>query len=228
MNGGWLPILGGQLVTRKLQNARVKKSFAPPSFVAPRRLARSRSAGFTLIEVMIALIVLVLGVLGAAGMTLASMRDSKQSGLRSQASSYAYELGDLMRANPPQYSRVLPPVVPVLLVDAEAVFTGTVPAAVSTCWNSSGCSPLQMAQNDFATWNAKVTGAGGLPNAAFKICHDAANMAANAAGFTTCDNLATSPLVVKMRWDEKLNNARGQAATGAVTPQYLMVVIRPY
>jgi type IV pilus assembly protein PilV len=170
-----------------------------------------RIAGFTLIEVMVALIVLVLGVLGAAAMTLTALRDGKQSGLRAQASALAYEAGDLMRANPGQ----------------ETIFTGSVPVGVATCY-STGCVPSDMAKNDFFEWNAKLTGTSGLPNGAFVICRDTANMNPPTSAFTACDNAATSPLVVKLRWDEKINYARGQTGTSATVPQYLAVIVQPY
>jgi type IV pilus assembly protein PilV len=255
MSGRLPPMLGGPVCERELQNARVKKSPADlccvptrvPMLASPTaptassrphahscvgpvaargRFARAdRAAGFTLIEVLIALIVLVLGVLGAAAMTLSSLKDTKQSGLRSQATMFAYEMSDIMRANAPQYSTTTPP---VLQVDTEAVFTGSAPAPVSACYDTGGCSRVQMAQNDYAAWSAKLTGSGGLPNGAAKICRDSHNVATTAAGFSTCDNNATSPLVVKLKWDEINNNARDATTKTAATTQYLMVVIQPY
>jgi type IV pilus assembly protein PilV len=191
-----------------------------------RSPARRRDRGFTLIEVMVALIVLVLGVLGAAAMTLNALRDNKQSGLRSQATALAYELGDLMRANAPIWSTASPP---VLLVDTEAVFTGAPPSSgIASCW-TTGCIPLDKAKNDFYEWNQKLVGAAAvLPNGAGKVCRDASNLTSTAAGYASCDGLATSPFVVKLKWDEKNNNARGAAAATAVTVAYLIVPIKPY
>ena len=220
MNGSCPPMLGGQPGARPPENARVKKSSALPAcpgLVRPSRARRaSRAAGFTLIEVLIALIVLVLGVLGAAGMTLASIRDAKQSGLRAQASALAYEVGDLMRANPGQ----------------EGVFTGGPGASVSGCWGA-GCSPSDMAKNDFYEWTQKLSGPNGLPNGSAVICHDATNLKVMA-----CDNNASAPLVVKLQWDEKNNQSRGALARGAtnddgtsastaVTTRIMAVVIQP-
>jgi type IV pilus assembly protein PilV len=189
----------------------VKKSPAS-SLVRSARGPRARIAGFTLIEVMVALIVLVLGVLGAAAMTLTAIRDSKQSSLRSQASALAYELSDLMRMSPGQ----------------QGIFTGAVPSAVPSCW-TTGCSPADMAKNNYYEWNAKLTGANGLPNGAAIICRDVANLGSDAPSYAAaCDGLATSPLVVKLRWDEKNNNARDAASPTAVQPAYLVVPIQPY
>jgi type IV pilus assembly protein PilV len=179
------------------------------------RVPRSRQAGFTLIEVMVALIVLVLGVLGAAAMTLNSLRDNKQSGLRSQATALAYEMGDLMRANP----------------TFEATFTGTPPsptAVTSSCY-TTGCAPSDMATSDYAQWVAKLTSTTapvyGLPNATWKICRDAANL----TSMTACDNLATSPLMVKLKWDEKYNNGTFVAdQSGNSNKPNLVLAMEPY
>ncbi len=192
-------------------------SFPPRRRPAPRRArAASREAGFTLIEVLVALIVLVLGVLGAAAMTLTSLRDGKQSGLRSQAAALAYEIGDIMRAN-----RIVSTAVPN---PAEAIFTGTPPTGgVGTCW-TTGCIPSDMATNDYYEWLQKLQGPNGLPNGQAVICHDATMLTT----FPACDNSANAPLVVKLRWDEKNNNARGATATTAVTPQLLVVTVQPF
>jgi type IV pilus assembly protein PilV len=210
MNGGWPPMLGGPFRSRAHQNDRVKKSPARslrPALLSGTGIAAS-AAGFTLIEVLIALIVLVLGVLGAAGMTLNSLKDTKQSGLQSQATALAYELSELMRANPGQ----------------ETSFTSGTQGSVSGCW-SSGCSPSDMAKNDYYEWYTKLTGTYGLPNGSAVVCHDATKLADPTLA---CDNAATAPLVVKLKWDEKNNNARGQAASGAITSRILVVTIKPY
>ena len=161
---------------------------------------------------MVALIVLVLGVLGAAAMTLTALRDGKQSGLRSQASALAYELGDMMRANR----------VPVT---NESIFTGPVPSFVTTCW-TTGCIPADMAKNDYYEWHQKLVGPGGLPNGEAVICHDSTKLADSY--YPACDGLATSPLVVKLKWDEKNNNARDAASPTSVTTRYLVVTLQPF
>ena len=173
---------------------------------------------------MVALIVLVLGVLGAAAMTLAAMRDTKQSGLRSQASALAYEVSDMMRANRPIYQSASPY---ALIFDSEAVFTGTQPTGpISTCW-TNGCVPSDMAKNDFYEWLLKVKGPNSvLPNGDAVICRDSTKLAD--ANYPACDGAATSPLVVKLKWDEKNNNARDASAPTAVTTRYLVVTIQPF
>ncbi len=55
--------------------------------------------GFTLAEVLVALLVLSIGLLGAAGLQLASLRSSQDAYLRSQASILALDMIERMRAN---------------------------------------------------------------------------------------------------------------------------------
>lgn len=61
--------------------------------------ARGRSGGFTLIEVLVALLVLSVGLLGIAGLQLTSLRSNHSAYLRSQATILAYDILERMRAN---------------------------------------------------------------------------------------------------------------------------------
>ncbi len=64
------------------------------------RVPRRRGlAGFTMIELLVALFVLAVGVLGLAGMRTASMQSVYGSYGRTQAVGLAYEVFDRMRAN---------------------------------------------------------------------------------------------------------------------------------
>lgn len=62
-----------------------------------RKALRQRGAG--LIEVMVAILVLAIGLLGIAGMQLVSLQNNHSAALRSQAVVLAYDALDRMRAN---------------------------------------------------------------------------------------------------------------------------------
>lgn len=66
--------------------------------VLDRSLAR-KSRGFTLVEVLVALVVLSIGLLGVAALQLTSLRSNHGSAMRSQATFLAYDIIDRMRAN---------------------------------------------------------------------------------------------------------------------------------
>lgn len=58
-----------------------------------------RQKGFSLLEVMIAVFVLAIGLLGVAGLQLVSMKSGQSAFLRSQATLLAYTIVDDIRAN---------------------------------------------------------------------------------------------------------------------------------
>ena len=60
----------------------------------------SGSGGFTLLEVLIALVVLSIGLLGIAALQGVGLRTSHGAHLSAQASLLAYDMADRMRANP--------------------------------------------------------------------------------------------------------------------------------
>ena len=55
--------------------------------------------GFTLIEIMVAVVVLAIGLLGLAGLQATSLRFNSSAYLRSQATNLAYAMADRMRVN---------------------------------------------------------------------------------------------------------------------------------
>jgi type IV pilus assembly protein PilV len=59
----------------------------------------SRSAGFTLLEVLVAILVLAIGLLGMARLQMTGMKSNHSAYLRSQASLLAYDITERMRAN---------------------------------------------------------------------------------------------------------------------------------
>jgi type IV pilus assembly protein PilV len=62
-------------------------------------LNRSRCAGFTMVEALVALVVLSIGLLGVAGLQLTGLRANSSAASRSQASYLADDIIDRMRAN---------------------------------------------------------------------------------------------------------------------------------
>lgn len=67
--------------------------------MAERKTVLKSVAGFSLIEVLVAMFLLVIGVLGAASMQLNALKYSQTSGARTQAAFLAYSIVDMMRAN---------------------------------------------------------------------------------------------------------------------------------
>jgi type IV pilus assembly protein PilV len=60
---------------------------------------RHRTAGLTLVEILIALLVISVGLLGVAGLHAMSLRNNYDALMRSHASALAGDIADRMRAN---------------------------------------------------------------------------------------------------------------------------------
>lgn len=113
--------------------------------VTPRfsktKLRPARSyAGVSLVEVLVALVVLSVGMLGIAALYVESLRSGRSALTRSQAVVLAADMADRIRANPSgrdNYAKT---------VDA----TGTIsPDCVQ---GGAGCAPATMAAHDIAVW----------------------------------------------------------------------------
>jgi type IV pilus assembly protein PilV len=62
-------------------------------------LSDRRCVGFTLLEVLIAILVLAIGLLGLAGLQVTGLRADHSAFHRSQATMLAYDILDVLRAN---------------------------------------------------------------------------------------------------------------------------------
>jgi type IV pilus assembly protein PilV len=109
-----------------------------PSYRSGGTPAQRRAAGFTLIEILVAMLVLAIGLLGIAAMQLRGLQYNHDAYLRSQISVLAYSMADRMRLN--------------RAVAASYASVFTVPATEPT-----GCTQSAVgATNDLACWRHEV------------------------------------------------------------------------
>ena len=69
------------------------------TLLVPKFQRRGAIGGFSLIEVLVAILVLSIGLLGLAGLQATSLRANDGAYLRTQATMLTYDLFDSMRAN---------------------------------------------------------------------------------------------------------------------------------
>jgi type IV pilus assembly protein PilV len=100
--------------------------------------------GLTLVEVLVALLVLSIGLLGIAALQLTGLRENTSALRHSQATWIAYEMADRMRAN-----RV------GIETDAYDSVT-TVGATSATCGSGASCSASDIATFDTFEWAQMV------------------------------------------------------------------------
>jgi type IV pilus assembly protein PilV len=109
------------------------------------RPARSRPPrGFTLLEVLIALLVMSIGLLGIGKMMIMSARANDSAYLRSQATALAYTMLDAMRAN---RATALVQGYDTLLV---------APHQWACAQAAPGCTGDRQAQNDLLLWTQSL------------------------------------------------------------------------
>lgn len=107
-----------------------------------------RMRGVTLVEVLIAVVVLSIGLLGASSLQLASRRANFESVQRSQATALAQDMIERMRANEVSLSDYT-------AAGAGRTLTGTTMPAVDC---TSPCTPAQLAAYDLYEWEQALDG----------------------------------------------------------------------
>jgi type IV pilus assembly protein PilV len=113
-----------------------------------------KHSGFTLIEVLIAVIILAAGLLGLAGMQAKGLSNNQSAYNRSQATQLAYDIADRMRANPVAAAAGLY-LSKDFLPSAATCATGDTPC--SACASAgSACTTTQMAVKDLFEWNQNL------------------------------------------------------------------------
>ncbi len=119
----------------------------------------STTGGFTLIEVLVAVLVLAIGLLGIAGLQAAGLQMNNSAYLRSQAAVLTQDLADRVRANTEGYQ-----------TGAYDIGDPSSVSQTSSCFTTAGCSSTQLAQSDVARWRAAVQSL--LPGGEGTICQD--------------------------------------------------------
>jgi len=167
-----------------------------------------RQSGFTLIEVLVAVIVLSIGLVGVAGLQVVSLQNNQGAFMRSQASALAYDLADRMRANVPGAN--------------AGLYDPTAKAATASCKSTTGCTTQQMAQNDLYEWDAAI--ATYLPEGQGFVCIDSTPNDGADSDDPQCDGTGTL-FAIKIWWDDNRDGTITVDNTPA-NPERLAITIQ--
>jgi type IV pilus assembly protein PilV len=107
----------------------------------------TRPSGFTLIEVLVALVVMAVGMLGIAGLYIESLRSGQMSVSYTNAVTLAASMADRIRANS----------AAAAAYTGFAVGNGTAGTAANNCVNGiADCNAAQLAVDDWFWWYEDV------------------------------------------------------------------------
>ena len=174
-----------------------------------------RCAGFTLVEVLVALFVVALGVAGAAAVQAVAVHAAGEAARLSDGTRLAASLAQRMRANPAAM-RLPDAANPYLQFDARA---GESIAASASCYAATGCSPVQMASFDLADTAEAL--AGRFPGGRMRVCRDAREPDAAGLLSWTCTDDPGAPVTIKLGWRSRQGDPEVPVvflALGAGTP----------
>jgi type IV pilus assembly protein PilV len=98
-----------------------------------------KSRGFTLVEVLVALVVMAVGLLGIAALYVEGLRAGRTASYRAAAVTLAGDMADRIRAN------------------RDGAYAGTGPGADNGCVNGGGdCSANELAADDWLRWRGDL------------------------------------------------------------------------
>ncbi len=188
-----------------------------PSSTATAR----KDAGFTLIEVLVAIVILSFGLLGMVGLQAASLRTNRDARLQSSAIVLAREMAEMMRGNKQVAIQINNN--PYLITKGVQPATDYCLAVGSTC-----ASAVESGQAEVTDWYARVNAE--LPGAVVAICADKVPYdPSTGAPVWACTPSAasgttiTDPIVIKIGWSRAAFKD-GQANDEATVPSIMLAV----
>lgn len=116
----------------------------------PAGRLRRRADGFSMIELLVAVFVMAVGVLGVVGLQLLSLQNNRNALLRAEAARLAYDMMDRIRANAD----------PAAGIDYDGVAIGDDPPAPRDC-RANNCTVGEMEAFDHAFWKCSLGGFNG-------------------------------------------------------------------
>lgn len=195
-------------------------------------MLKRQARGFTLLEILVALLVVALGLLGLSKMQALAISNTQIASVRSLISLQASSMAAAMQANRVYWASVIPPnsapgtaalVPPASFSVANGTVTdssGVLNATVSgNCKGSSttsaACTATQMAASDLQAWAANLNALFPSATAAF-ACSTGANVP------VTC--------TITINWQEKyvaLNRTTATGTSSQVATQSLTLYVTP-
>lgn len=188
-----------------------------------RPLTPPRQKGFTLIEVLVAVLILSFGMLGLVGMQAFALHNNRESRIYTQAINHARELAEMMRGNNQVATKTGS--------NNPYLTTTLTPATANTCLKVGGtpcASAKAVAESQMTDWLSRLSTA--LPGARVSVCLDSQPYGTNGLPTWTCTpgTAGTDEVVmIKIGWTMRATDSSltGDAALLRATNNPPQVVI---
>lgn len=181
--------------------------------------------GTSLIEVLVSLLVLSLGVIGAASMQLSALRTTQQSGYQTLAIELAAELANSIRVHSSGKGNGNNP---FLNVDYSALRDGEPSRPNKLCYGvKSNCNSTELAAFHIYELEKRLNSA--FPTAHLRVCRDASPWDVQASAYKwecTESDAAALPLVIKLGWAPRNPEDHDTASRSATRP-YVVLTVMP-
>ncbi|MCK7568851.1 type IV pilus modification protein PilV [Marinobacter xestospongiae] len=153
-----------------------------------------RERGLTLIEILVTVVILAVGLLGVASLTMGGLKNNQSAFLRTQATLLASDMADRMRLNSAE----------AIAGSYDGFSTKSVPSAPSC--GGAGCTASERVDADKVEWAQLVNGA----NGGMAMLPGGEGIIAGGGGATTAGNTFTITILwAESQWDE----ANGEVQT---------------
>lgn len=120
-----------------------------------------RARGFSLFELLIAVVIVAIGILGIASLQVISLQQNRAALYRAEALQIGNDILDRMRTNPE--------IVGAANVYAPVLLTAPPAAGMSCIGAGQNCTPAQMRDFDVAQWKCSITSVDGA-GVTFPVC----------------------------------------------------------
>ena len=170
------------------------------------------NSGFTMLEVLVAMVVLSVGLLSLAGLQVISLRTNHSSYLRTQATIQSYDIMDRMRVNPDR----------VKAGDYDKpTQEGSAGTENTACETSAGCAIADVALHDLFRWNEAIADV--LPDGVGIVCIDTTPEDGDDPADPACDgegsaNPEVAIYTVKIWWTDDQAATTKQRFTTSFLP----------
>ena len=175
-------------------------------------VAHHKAKGFTLIEVLVAIVVLSFGMLGMVGMQAFALQANRDARIQTQAVVLARDLAEMMRGNKVVSTKTTAATNPYLGSFSSPLTLATPSYCLNTSNAGTGCTSItDIASAEMTDWLARVDAE--LPGARIVVCLDGVPYDSEGLPKWDCTPSSANEIIaIKIGWTR---NSTDRSKTGS-------------